>query len=101
VLVAGGEGKGGDFADLAKALSGRLRAALLIGEDADQIADALADLAPVHVVEDINEAVTQAAEFSESGDTVLLAPACASLDQFPNYEARGDAFAAAVLGLPA
>ena len=101
VLVAGGEGKGGDFADLAKALSGRLRAALLIGEDADQIADALADLAPVHVVEDINEAVTQAAGFSESGDTVLLAPACASLDQFPNYEARGDAFAAAVLGLPA
>jgi UDP-N-acetylmuramoylalanine--D-glutamate ligase len=101
VLVAGGEGKGGDFADLAKALSGRLRAALLIGEDADQIADALADLAPVHVVEDINEAVTQAAGFSETGDTVLLAPACASLDQFPNYEARGDAFAAAVLGLPA
>ena len=101
VLVAGGEGKGGDFADLAKALSGRLRAALLIGEDADQIADALSDLAPVHVVEDINEAVTQAAGFSETGDTVLLAPACASLDQFPNYEARGDAFAAAVLGLPA
>ena len=101
VLVAGGEGKGGDFADLAKALSGRLRAALLIGEDADQIADALGDLAPVHVVEDINEAVTQAAGFSETGDTVLLAPACASLDQFPNYEARGDAFAAAVLGLPA
>ena len=86
---------------LANALSGRLRAAVLIGEDADQLADALADLAPILVVEKIDEAVRQAAGFSESGDTVLLAPACASLDQFPNYAARGDAFATAVLELSA
>ena len=101
VLIAGGEGKGADFVSLANALSGRLRAAVLIGEDADQLADALADLAPILVVEKIDEAVRQAAGFSESGDTVLLAPACASLDQFPNYAARGDAFATAVLELSA
>ncbi len=100
VLIAGGEGKGADFVSLANVLSGRLRAAVLIGEDADQLADALADLAPILVVEKIDEAVRQAAGFSESGDTVLLAPACASLDQFPNYAARGDAFATAVLELP-
>jgi UDP-N-acetylmuramoylalanine--D-glutamate ligase len=101
VLIAGGEAKGGDFADLAEALNDRLRAAVLIGSDADQIADALVDLAPVYIADDIDEAVTTAAAYAESGDTVLLAPACASLDQFPNYEARGGAFGAAVQSLPA
>ena len=100
VLIAGGEAKGGNFSDLSQALGRRLRAAVLIGSDADQIADALADLAPVHIASDINDAVVQAAGFAEAGDTVLLAPACASYDQFPNYMARGDAFAEAVQGLP-
>ncbi len=100
VLIAGGEAKGGDFNDLSKALSERLRAAVLIGSDADQIADALGNEAPVHIASDIDEAVVQAATYAESGDTVLLAPACASFDQFPNYKARGDAFGAAVRGLP-
>lgn len=101
VLVAGGEAKGGDFNDLAEALNDNLRAAVLIGSDADQIADVLADLAPVYIAEDIDEAVTKAAAHAEAGDTVLLAPACASLDQFANYKARGAAFGAAVLRLPA
>jgi UDP-N-acetylmuramoylalanine--D-glutamate ligase len=101
VLIAGGEAKGGDFGDLANALGDRLRAAILIGKDADQIAEALADLAPVHIAEGIDEAVAEAAACAETGDTVLLAPACASLDQFPNYRARGAAFGAAVLRLPA
>lgn len=100
VLIAGGESKGGDFDDLANAVSDRLRAAVLIGSDAERIADALADKAPVVFANDIDDAVVQAAGYAESGDTVLLAPACASFDQFPNYMARGDAFAAAVQGLP-
>ena len=100
VLIAGGEAKGGDFNDLSEALSERLRAAVLIGSDADQIADALGKQAPIHIANDIDEAVVQAAAYAESGDTVLLAPACASFDQFPNYKARGDAFGAAVHGLP-
>ncbi len=100
VLIAGGESKGGDFDKLSNALSDRFRAAVLIGNDADQIADALADNAPVVIASDINDAVEQAAGYAEPGDTVLLAPGCASFDQFPNYMARGDAFAAAVQGLP-
>ncbi len=100
VLIAGGESKGGDFDDLSNAVSDRLRAAVLIGSDADRIADALADKAPVVFANDIDDAVVQAAGYAESGDTVLLAPGCASFDQFPNYMARGDAFAAAVQGLP-
>ena len=100
VLIAGGESKGGDFDDLANAVSDRLRAAVLIGSDADRIADALADKALVVIANDIDDAVVQAAGYAKSGDTVLLAPGCASFDQFPNYMARGDAFAAAVQGLP-
>ena len=101
VLIAGGEAKGGDFNDLSEALRGRLRAAVLIGSDANQIANALGNQAPIHIVSDIDEAVARAAAYAQSGDTVLLAPACASFDQFPNYMARGDAFGAAVQGLPA
>ena len=96
VLVAGGEGKGGDFSALAAALEGKLRAAVLIGTDAEAIADALDTVMPVYFARDMDDAVCQAASYAESDDTVLLAPACASFDQFENYGARGDAFAAAV-----
>ena len=99
VLVAGGEGKGGDFAALAAALEGKLRAAVLIGTDAEAIADAIDTVMPVYFARDMDDAVCQAASYAESDDTVLLAPACASFDQFDNYGARGDAFAAAVGGL--
>ncbi|MFQ5546978.1 MAG: UDP-N-acetylmuramoyl-L-alanine--D-glutamate ligase [Woeseia sp.] len=101
VLIAGGQSKGGDFDNLSEALGDRLRAAVLIGRDADQIADALAEQGPVYMAADIDEAVRRAAGFAKPGDTVLLAPACASFDQFPNFEARGEAFGEAVLGLPA
>ena len=100
VLVAGGDGKGGDFAELAAALENRLRAAVLIGTDADRIADALDTVMPVYFARDMDDAVEQAAAYAQSDDTVLLAPACASLDQYENYAARGDAFAAAVETLP-
>ena len=99
VLVAGGDGKGGDFADLATALEGKLRAAVLIGKDAEKIASAIDTVLPVYFARDMDDAVRQAAAYAESDDTVLLAPACASLDQYENYGARGDAFCRAVEAL--
>ncbi len=99
VLIAGGDGKGGNFEDLATALENKLRAAVLIGKDAAAIADSLDTVMPVYFAQDMVDAVCQAAAYAESDDTVLLAPACASLDQYDSYAARGDAFHDAVLGL--
>ena len=99
VLIAGGDGKGGDFGELAEALEGKLRGAVLIGKDAKKIAAALNTAMPVSFTNDMREAVKMAASCAEAGDTVLLAPACASLDQYDNYMARGDAFSAAARGL--
>jgi UDP-N-acetylmuramoylalanine--D-glutamate ligase len=99
VLVAGGQGKGGNFGELAEAIEGKLRGAVLIGEDAEQIARALDTVMPVHFAENMESAVHMAASCAESDDTVLLAPACASFDQYDNYMARGDAFVAAVEAL--
>jgi len=96
VLVAGGEGKGGNFNELAVALEGKLRAAVLLGTDAEAIANAIDTVMPVYFARDMDDAVCQAATFAESDDTVLLAPACASFDQFDNYGARGEAFSSAV-----
>jgi UDP-N-acetylmuramoylalanine--D-glutamate ligase len=96
VLIAGGDGKGGEFRELAEALEGKLRGVVLIGKDAEKIAAALDTVMPVHFAEDMSAAVQAAASCAESADTVLLAPACASLDQFKNYMARGEAFCEAV-----
>jgi UDP-N-acetylmuramoylalanine--D-glutamate ligase len=96
VLIAGGLGKGGDFDDFARRIHSRLRCAVLIGEDAPLIANALQGLAPVHLADDMQKAVRVAAEMAEADDTVLLAPACASLDQYENYQRRGDDFCRAV-----
>ena len=99
VLVAGGDGKGGDFAELSEALDGKLRGAVLIGKDAEEIAAALDTTMPVRFADDMRDAVRLAADCAEAGDTVLLAPACASLDQYKNYMARGDAFCEGVEAL--
>ncbi|MDJ0748550.1 MAG: UDP-N-acetylmuramoyl-L-alanine--D-glutamate ligase [Woeseiaceae bacterium] len=99
VLIAGGDGKGGDFSELAAAIEGKLRCAVLIGTDAEKIARALDTMMPVHFAENMEAAVHIAASCAESEDTVLLAPACASLDQYDNYMARGDAFIEAVEGI--
>lgn len=96
VLVAGGDGKGGDFTELAESIEGKLRGAVLIGKDAEKIARSLDTVMPVHFAENMESAVHMAATCAESDDTVLLAPACASLDQYDNYMARGDAFCEAV-----
>ena len=92
VLIAGGQGKGGDFVALAQAIHHKLRAAVLIGEDAPQLAEAFEGLAPVHRASDMREAVRCCADIAQSGDTVLLAPACASFDQYDNFAARGENF---------
>ena len=96
VLIAGGEGKGGDFGALAEPLENKLRAAVLIGRDAEAVEKGIDTIMPTYFARDMDDAVQQAAAFAESDDTVLLAPACASFDQFDNYAARGDAFCRAV-----
>src|SRR5262249_47567823 len=108
VWIAGGLAKGARFDDLVASTSDRLRAAVLIGRDRDVIAQALARHAPdVPVITvDADEtgsghaamerAVVAARDLAQPGDTVLLAPGCASLDMFANYAARGDAFVSAV-----
>ena len=101
VLIAGGVGKGADFSELAEPLENKLRAAVLIGRDAEAIEAALDTIMPTYFARDMDDAVQQAAVFAEAGDTVLLAPACASFDQFDNYAARGDAFCRAVEALRA
>ncbi|WP_460871446.1 UDP-N-acetylmuramoyl-L-alanine--D-glutamate ligase [Nocardioides pakistanensis] len=107
VWVAGGLAKGAHFDDLVRAVRGRLRGVVLLGRDRDVIADALSRHAPdvpVIVIEDgdtsvMDRVVGAAAGLAQPGDTVLLAPGCASMDMFENYGARGDAFAQAVLRL--
>ena len=96
ILIAGGEGKGADFAPLRPAVARHVKAVVLIGRDAPRLAEVLRDLAPLERASDMGDAVRRAAALAASGDTVLLAPACASLDMFANYAARGEAFAAAV-----
>ena len=96
VLIAGGQGKGQDFLPLRMAARDRLRAAILIGEDAGVLDRALRPVATVVNALDLQAAVSSAAEIAQPGDVVLLSPACASLDQFRNYEDRGMQFAAAV-----
>ncbi|WP_017942783.1 MULTISPECIES: UDP-N-acetylmuramoyl-L-alanine--D-glutamate ligase [unclassified Thioalkalivibrio] len=101
VLIAGGQGKGQDFAPLADYIPGKVRGVVLLGEDAPAIARALASVVPVQRVDDMASAVAQAAAWAEPGDTVLLSPGCASLDMYANYQARGDDFARAVRELAA
>jgi UDP-N-acetylmuramoylalanine--D-glutamate ligase len=105
VWVAGGLAKGATFDDLVRSRADRLRAVVLIGQDQAPLAGALARHAPVIPVVAVDptdtgtvmtRAVTAARRLARPGDTVLLAPACASMDQFASYAARGDAFAAAV-----
>ncbi len=101
VLIAGGEGKGQDFAPLAEACRGKVRHAVLIGRDAPLLATALAQSCAVSIADSMETAVAGAASIAEPGDTVLLSPACASFDMFRDYAHRGDVFAESVRRLPA
>jgi UDP-N-acetylmuramoylalanine--D-glutamate ligase len=100
VLIAGGDGKGQDFAPLAPACRGRVRHAVLIGRDARAVGAALEGVCGVEYAASIEEAVGAAARAARPGETVLLSPACASLDMFRDYAHRGNAFAEAVRRLP-
>jgi UDP-N-acetylmuramoylalanine--D-glutamate ligase len=101
VLIAGGEGKGQDFAPLAAAFRSKVRHAVLIGKDAPALETVLAGVAVTERAATMQAAVAAAAAAARPGDTVLLSPACASLDMFRDYNHRGDEFAAAVLALGA
>ncbi|HBB22174.1 MAG TPA: UDP-N-acetylmuramoyl-L-alanine--D-glutamate ligase, partial [Pseudomonas sp.] len=99
VLIAGGDGKGADFSALRAPVARYCRAVVLLGRDAPRLAEALGEAAVLIRVVSLEEAVQRAAECAESGDAVLLSPACASLDMFKNFEERGRLFAAAVEAL--
>jgi UDP-N-acetylmuramoylalanine--D-glutamate ligase len=92
-LILGGQGKGQDFAPLRGAVERCCRGVYLIGEDAERIAAALAAVeAPIESCETLERAVERARERARPGETVLLSPACASFDQFDDFEARGERF---------
>lgn len=99
VLIAGGDGKGASFATLADVLRGRECVAILLGRDRELLAAALHGACPVRLVDDMPAAASEARAVARPGWTVLLAPACSSLDMYRDYGARGDAFRAAVLGV--
>lgn len=99
VLIAGGQGKGQDFSPLADALRGKVRHAVLLGQDARQLGGVLAGVCDVDYADDMQQAVRLAAQAARIDEIVLLSPACASLDMFRDYAHRGDAFAAAVRSL--
>ena len=92
VLIAGGVGKGADFAPLLEGV-GALKALVLLGEAAAQIAAVFQGRIDVVRVGGMAEAVKAAAALATTGDIVLLAPACASFDMYADYAARGDDFA--------
>ncbi len=99
VVIAGGVYKGGDIAELGKAVAANsVRALVLIGRSAPEIEASAraAGFQYIHQAATLLDAVTQAQGLAQAGDTVLLAPACASFDMFRDFEDRGDQFKAAV-----
>src|SRR5690606_18098961 len=101
VVILGGDGKGQDFAPLAAPLARHARAVVFIGRDAPLLRAALADTlrhagVPLHDAGELPAAVALAAELAQSGDAVLMSPACASLDQFRSYVHRAEVFVDAV-----
>jgi len=99
ILIAGGDAKGADMKELTPAIKEKVKSVVLMGKDADLIKEALNDCVPVYAADNMAQAVQISANLAESGDSVLLSPACASLDQYKNYQDRGDQFSKAVLGL--
>ena len=92
LVILGGKDKGGDFTALQQSLGRHARLVLLIGAAADKIAQQLGNTPPVERTETLDRAVRLAFERAQPGDTILLAPACASFDQFENFEHRGRVF---------
>jgi len=101
VMIAGGDGKNQDFAPLADAFRGKVRHTVLIGRDAPAIEIALKGVGTLERAATLEDAVRAAARAAQPGDTVLLSPACASLDMFRDYAHRGAVFTQAVKELAA
>jgi UDP-N-acetylmuramoylalanine--D-glutamate ligase len=101
ILIAGGDAKGADLDQFAQELVERDATVILLGKDRDIILQRLSGISRVLKVESVEAAVAVAAEIAAAGDTVLLAPACSSLDMFANFSERGDRFAAAVRSIQA
>ncbi len=99
ILIAGGDAKKAELRPLVTALHGKLKHSILIGQDAHQLESLLIKLAPCTNVESIESAVKTASKLAKFGDTVLLSPACSSLDMFKSYIHRGEKFISAVEGL--
>lgn len=96
ILIAGGSEKGLPFDEMAKAISGKIKAAILIGVTADKIEQAIrrtGTVPPIYREKTFADAVNRAREVSAAGDVVLLSPACASYDMFVNFVQRGKTFA--------
>ncbi len=100
VLIAGGRDKGGDYGTLTKAVKSKVKFMVLIGEARFKMKDALGRLTDTVLANSLEEAVGAARAKAESGDTVLLCPACSSFDMFKDYKERGDEFKRLVRMLP-
>jgi UDP-N-acetylmuramoylalanine--D-glutamate ligase len=101
ILIAGGDAKGANMNDLIPIIKEKAKCVVLMGKDADKIEHGIHGSVPAYRAKTIEDAVQIAAKLAEEGENVLLSPACASLDQFQNYQDRGDKFTAAVLRLAA
>jgi UDP-N-acetylmuramoylalanine--D-glutamate ligase len=100
ILLMGGRGKGAPYTPLRALFPDRVKALFTIGEDAPAVERDLGDLVPTERAGTLAAAVARAAAAARPGDAVLLSPACASYDQFKNYEERGEAFRHLVMELP-
>ncbi|MCE2027106.1 UDP-N-acetylmuramoyl-L-alanine--D-glutamate ligase [Sessilibacter corallicola] len=99
LLIMGGQSKGADFSEIEKIIDDRIRAVLLMGEDAELIKQAVPSSIDTHLTQSMASAVEKAYQLALPGDRVLLSPACASFDMFEGFEDRGHQFAVAVGGL--
>ncbi len=99
ILIAGGDAKGADMNELTPAIKEKAKSVVLMGKDAGLIKQALNGCVPVYSASNMAEAVQIAAGLADAGESVLLSPACASLDQYKNYQDRGEKFTKAVLAL--
>ena len=96
ILIAGGRHKGADYDPLVEAAEANVKHAVFMGESRDMLAEAFKGTIPCTLAEDMKEAVTIAFKKAAKGDSILLAPACASFDMYSSYAHRGETFNKAV-----
>ena len=99
ILIAGGDGKGADFSEMTPILEKYVQAVVLIGRDADKIAEIVPKSIPSYLAKTLDKAVPMAYSLAKAGDMVLLSPICASWDQYSSYVERGEHFKACVRNL--